>query len=143
MQQILDQRAFALEQMRRSRHIDEYSIGRIGCDERRIHRAPVAEPHQCIGILCRICVENRQVGHERLRVRDRHAARQAQRQRRIVHARDDAALTVDGRENQRLIPRRRGTILPPQPIGRPAWQEDGDYPPHRKPPRSMNAVRRP
>jgi hypothetical protein len=54
--QVVQQRRFAMKQMRRARDIDEDAIRRIGRDQRRIHHAPDRQPikPRVVGIRRRI-----------------------------------------------------------------------------------------
>ena len=117
--EIIDQSRFALKQMRRARDIDEDAVGRIRRDQRRISDAPEREAHECRFVFVRRRVDHRQIGNERLRVRDGHAAAQIKPRRRRIDARDHAALPLHHGRHERFIPWRR-VFASPAAAGRSA-----------------------
>jgi hypothetical protein len=71
---VLQKRCLALEQMRGPSDINENPVGRVRCDERRIADAPERKTNERCLIFLGRGVHHIEIGHQRLRVRDGHAA---------------------------------------------------------------------
>ena len=127
--------------MRRARDVDEHAVRRIGRHQRRIFHAPQRKADQRGLVLVRRRIDDAEIGHERLRMRHRHAAAKPEPLGSFIDARQHAALALHDRRHERLIPRGQVVALPPQPVARPARQEERDNPSHRTPPKSKNAAR--
>jgi hypothetical protein len=89
--EIVEESILAAVQMRHASDIDPHAVRGIGGSHGRVAEAPARQFGQARLVLVRSCLEDVQLRHERLRVRDRHPRPQAETVGGYISQRDEAA----------------------------------------------------
>src|SRR6516162_4163352 len=113
---VLKQRRFALKEMRGPCNIDKDAVWRVWRHQRRVARAPETELFQRGPVLLWCGLHDVQIGHQRLRMRERHAGMKLDPSRRFVRSHDNASIAFLHDRDHRTVTRWRAGVLPPHAV---------------------------